>query len=236
MPSEELGQEIIDLSQKENKLYCNPSMVWGKGNLPFDFFQLTNNSIILRQGEFGKAALFSLTIEFFGDGKAKFLCPINYQNIEHINEHYHTQETVEILYNIWEKNKSNNSDMRFIDVSQIFGILVTCISFYRQWIGDTKLLKSVKAALILRGMLNISPVFDSKECATYIEKYSLPTLTSDVIFIPNDTSNRYIYLNYEEEVDPSIILVILTGLALGLSYKMSTHVLANTGTNKSDGN
>ena len=62
-----------------------------------------------------------------------------------------------------------------------------------------------------------SPSFDSAEWATYIKKYCLPTIITKTIIIPNELSQAYLLLDFQDEVDPSLVLAICTGLALGLS-------------------
>lgn len=58
------------------------------------------------------------------------------------------------------------------------------MTYYQAWLGDEPMLHDVKLAISLSGVWRTAPFLDADEWAEYVQKYGLPVLHQDNIWVP----------------------------------------------------
>lgn len=219
MPLNEVRKELLELSEEQIELFSNDKDDIPKitGNLPFNFSQLTYDSIILRQVEKEKTAFNSLTAEFFRGGSAKFFVPISYSMCSTKNhlDLLGNDEIGNTLQKLWGDNlESDLSYLKFMEVNQLFLSTLTALNYYQKWIGKGSFLPDVKVVAELTGVWRIVPFFPSVHWSEFVETFGLPTIGTDNLKIPSNFEWAS-PISLDEKKLP---LLVLSSIAFALGF------------------
>lgn len=165
------------------------------GNIPLTSGMLTSRSIVLRQIDSARVGINAhISVEFFWDGSAKFHfeLPIisSFLMTEMLEgggqgniKHDSVRESLLKLLND-DKDGHGITRLKFVDVATLWATVAFLVTYYQAWLGDEPTLNDVKVAISLTGVWRSCPFLDANEWADYLDKYGLPVLQQDDVWVP----------------------------------------------------
>ncbi len=213
------------------KIPFSGSMVMVSGYTPFNFGQVTDRSIVLRQMDPVVEEGSSLTGEYFTDGSAKFFIPLHYHpvlskwNLNQIG----SNQVRNCLSKILARKETNPSSLYFLATDHLWLTIASLLSYYQNWLSEdplaSNLLFSVKINLKSRSI----PFFDSSEWGEYVERFGLPIINQNLLKIPNSTGRgggSQVLIRKDWPLWLEICYFI--SLALGLPPELYSNILLKT--------
>ncbi len=225
----ENAEQLFLRSQQPIDLYLGEKVI-GNTTLAFTSVQPTNNSLVLRQVLPSHVAFYSLTLELFIDGSAKFQIPIPLANLATISreiENFKSAYAKEALQRFI--NAESAYLIQFFNIGQLWKAMYALLGFYLHWLeSDISLIPDIKFAFHLQNVRRCVPFLDMDEWGTHINRFGLPILFMDAVNVPDEPGKGYIHPVEANGRDLWSILGKEIGLASGLSGNLITAAILNS--------
>jgi hypothetical protein len=220
--------QLLQLSKSQIPVPFGESVILISGNLPFNFGRPTPQSVILRQIDPSNFNTNSLSAEFFTNGQAKFMIPLNYfpslKNWDY--EEYQSKQVKQTLEKLLEAERIVPSlYMRFFDIGHLWLTIACILCYYQEWLGSEPLLAELQFGVTIEGVWRSVPFFDSDEWGLYVQKYGLPVVGDELIRVPRDFSRGGIRVGLGNDWPLWLEICYYLSLAFGLPPELYSNTL-----------
>lgn len=155
-----------------------------KGRIPFTTVQPTPQSSVLRYVDPSRVGFNSLTVELFADGRCKIHIPLTYLRTAPRESDISSTSAREALRPYrGDGNSGDTAALRYLDSGRLTLELALLIEFYKSWLGDLPELSTIEFAASFYGVWRTVPFFDADEWGRRVQRYGLPVVGSDDIWV-----------------------------------------------------